>query len=162
MLLAGALHAASCLHQTELVRETPQTRDPLRRQIGALQLRRRSAESKLLQPRILLWASLIERYLGSGSQRRSTPAYYLSDSKQGRSKLTYVKKEALAGVREQCDAREPVEHDIVEGRPFRVFDTDRGRLDGMLYFLLKTGLWGAATEIRPSGLKKSNGVPYNC
>lgn len=56
--------------------------------------------------------------------------------------------------------RERVEHDIVEGRPFRVFDTERGRLDGMLDFLLKTGLWGAATEIRPSGLKKNNGVPY--
>lgn len=56
--------------------------------------------------------------------------------------------------------RERVERDIVEGQPFRVFDTERGRLDGMLDFLLKTGLWGAATEIRPSGLKKNNGVPY--
>jgi hypothetical protein len=56
--------------------------------------------------------------------------------------------------------RERVEQDIVEGRPFRVFDTERGRLDGMLDFLLKTELWGAAAEIRPSGLKKNNGVPY--
>jgi hypothetical protein len=56
--------------------------------------------------------------------------------------------------------RERVEQDIVEGRPFRVFDTERGRLDGMLDFLLKTELWGAATGIRPSGLKKNNGVPY--
>jgi hypothetical protein len=151
LLLAGALHAASCLHQTELVRETPQTRDPLRRQIGALQLRRRSAESKLLQPRILLSASLIERYLGSGSQRRSTPAYYLSDSKQGRSKLTYVKKEALAAVREQCDAREPVEHDIVEGRPFRVFVAKPGRLGGMLDFLLKRDCGAPRPRFAPRG-----------
>jgi DDE family transposase len=56
--------------------------------------------------------------------------------------------------------RERVQQDIVEGRPFRVFDTERGRFDGMLDFLLRTGLWGAATEMRPSGLKKNNGVPY--
>ena len=49
-------------------------------------------------------ASVIERYLGSGTERRSSPAYYLSRSVQGQSKLTYIKKEALAAVRQQCDA----------------------------------------------------------
>ena len=82
----------------------PQAPDPLRHQIGALQLRRRSLESKLLQPRTMLPASLIERYLGSRTKRRSSPAYYLSRSVQGRSKLTYIKKEALTTVRQQCDA----------------------------------------------------------
>ena len=82
----------------------PQASDPLRRQISALQLRRRSLESKLLQPRTMLPASLIERYLGSGAQRRSSPAYYVSRSVQGRSKLTYIKKEALTGVQQQCEA----------------------------------------------------------
>ena len=78
--------------------------DSLRRQISALQLRRRSLESQLLQPRAMLPASLIERYLGSETKRRSSPAYYVSRSVQGRSKLTYIKKEALASVRQQCDA----------------------------------------------------------
>ena len=94
----------------------PKTPDPLRRQIGALQLRRRSLESKLLQPRIMLSASLIERYLGNSSKRRSSPAYYLSGSQQGRSKLTYVKKEALADVREQCDAHRSFRQWLAEWR----------------------------------------------
>lgn len=80
--------------------------DPLRRQISALQFRRRSLESKLLQPRSMSSASLIERYLGGGGKRRSSPAYYLSRSVGGRSKLTYIKKEAFPTVRQQCDAHQ--------------------------------------------------------
>lgn len=53
-----------------------------------------------------------------------------------------------------------VEQDIVAGLPFRVWDTERGRFDGMFDFLLRSGLWAAATEMRPSGLKKDNGIPY--
>src|SRR5438874_342438 len=49
-------------------------------------------------------ASLIERFLRTGSSPRTTPAYYLSHSEQGRSKLTYVKKEDLALVRQHCAA----------------------------------------------------------
>jgi hypothetical protein len=94
----------------------PQTPDPLRRQIGALQLRRRSLESKLLQPRTMLPASLIELYLGSGTKRRSAPAYYLSGSVQGRSKLTYVKKEAVAAVRQQCDAHRSFQQLLAQWR----------------------------------------------
>ena len=56
--------------------------------------------------------------------------------------------------------RECVQQDIVEGRPFRVLDTERGRFDAMLDFMLRSGLWAAATEMRPSGLKKENGIPY--
>ena len=53
-----------------------------------------------------------------------------------------------------------VEQDIVEGRPFQVWDTERGRFDAMLDFMLRSGLWAAATGMRPSGLKKDNGIPY--
>src|SRR3989454_2554700 len=56
--------------------------------------------------------------------------------------------------------RQRVEQDIVEGRPFDAFISERGRFDGMLDFLLKSGLWTAATDMRPSGLKKDNGIPY--
>jgi hypothetical protein len=56
--------------------------------------------------------------------------------------------------------RAQVEQDIVEGRPFEAFLSERGRFDGMFDFLLRNGLWKAATEMRPSGLKKDNGIPY--
>jgi hypothetical protein len=49
-------------------------------------------------------ASLIERYLGNGAKRRSSPAYYLSRSVQGRSQLTYIRKDALPAVRQHCEA----------------------------------------------------------
>jgi Transposase DDE domain len=56
--------------------------------------------------------------------------------------------------------RSRVEQDIVEGRPFQVWDTERGRFDAMFDFLLRSGLWDAATGMRPSGLKKDNGIGY--
>src|SRR5437879_12989177 len=43
-----------------------------------------------------------------------------------------------------------VAQEIVEGRPFQVFDTERGRFDAMLDFMLRSGLWAAATGMRPS------------
>ena len=92
----------------------PRTSDPLRQQIASLQLRRRSLESKLLQPRSLLAGSLVERYLGSGAKRRSSPAYYVSRSVQGRSHLTYVRKESLAAVRQQCEAHRSFQQTLLE------------------------------------------------
>ena len=71
----------------------------LRVQIRALQAQRRSLESKLMQPQPMLAASLIERFLRTSGAPRTTPAYYLSHSEHGRSKLTYVKQEDLALVR---------------------------------------------------------------
>jgi hypothetical protein len=56
--------------------------------------------------------------------------------------------------------RQQVEEDIVEGRPFEAFLSERGRLDAMFDFMLRSGLWTAATGMRPSGLKKDNGIPY--
>src|SRR5881409_1873212 len=56
--------------------------------------------------------------------------------------------------------RARVEQDIVEGRPFDAFVSERGRFDAMFDFLLRSGLWTAATEMRPSGLKKNNGISY--
>jgi len=71
----------------------PKQPDPWRSQIRTLQLRRRSLESQLLQPRPMIAASLLERFLPGGQSRRSSPAYYLSRWQQGRSKLTYVRKQ---------------------------------------------------------------------
>jgi len=82
----------------------PDPAQQLRAQIRALQAERRALESKLMQPQPMLPASLIERFLPSGGSPRTAPAYYLSRSEHGRSKLTYVKKEELAVVRQQCAA----------------------------------------------------------
>jgi DDE family transposase len=56
--------------------------------------------------------------------------------------------------------RARVEQDIVEGLPFEAFVSERGRFDAMFDFMLRSGLWQAATEMRPAGLKKDNGIPY--
>ena len=80
----------------------PHPGDDLRARIRDFQAQRRSLESKLLQPQAMLAASLIERFLGARGSPRTSPAYYLSRSQQGRSKLTYVKKEELATVRLHC------------------------------------------------------------
>lgn len=66
------------------------------------------------------------------------------------------------GFRFWLKDRARVEQQIVDGRPFRVVGTERGRYDAMLDFLLHTGLWAAATGMRPSGLKQDNGIPYGC
>jgi hypothetical protein len=88
----------------------------LRVQIRALQAQRRSLESKLMQPQPMLAASLIERFLRTGGSLRTTPAYYLSHSEQGRSKLTYVKKEDLALVRQRCAAYRTFQQKLKEWR----------------------------------------------
>ena len=96
----------------------PRNPDPLRRQISSLQLRRRSLESKLLEPQALTAGSLVERFLGrnQGEGRRAAPTCYLSRSLQGRSKLTYVKKEELDQVRRQCEAYRAFQHNLRQWR----------------------------------------------
>ena len=82
----------------------PDAYDQLCGQIRTLQGERRALESKLMQPQAMLAASLVERFLLAGECLRHSPSYYLSRSAQGRSKLTYVKKEELDAVRRQCAA----------------------------------------------------------
>jgi len=82
----------------------PDPGQQLRTQIRTLQVQRRAVESKLLQPQPMMAASLVERFLKAGGVARTSPAYYLSRSQQGTSKLTYVKKEDLRVVRQQCAA----------------------------------------------------------
>jgi hypothetical protein len=84
----------------------------LRAQIRALQKQRRAVESKLLQPHAMRAGSLVERYLSAGGKTRGRPAYYLSRSQQGRSKLTYVKQGELAAVQQQCAAHHAFQQDL--------------------------------------------------
>jgi uncharacterized protein YgbK (DUF1537 family) len=90
--------------------------EPLRAQIRSLQAQRRALESRLMQPQSMLPASLIERFLRAGGSSRTAPAYYLSHSEQGRSKLTYVKKEELALVRQQCAAYRVFQQNLKDWR----------------------------------------------
>ena len=94
----------------------PDPAGPLRAQIRTLQAQRRSLESKLMQPQSMLPASLIERFLRAGGSSRAVPAYYLSRSEQGRSKLIYVKKEELAVVRQHCAAYRAFQQNLQEWR----------------------------------------------
>jgi hypothetical protein len=94
----------------------PDVAAQLREQIRNLQTERRSLESKLLQPHPMLPASLIERFLRDGGSPRATPAYYLSRSEHGRSKLTYVNKEDLAVVRQRCAAYRAYQQNLKQWR----------------------------------------------
>src|SRR6266542_4136844 len=94
----------------------PDTATQLRERIRILQAERRSLESKLLQPHPMLAASLIERFLISGGSARATPAYYLSRSVGGQSKLTYVNKEELAVVRQRCAAYRAYQQNLKQWR----------------------------------------------
>ena len=77
----------------------------LRQRLRALREERRKIEDDLLQPGRLLRASLIERFLGSGEQRRATPAYYLSvPGEGGRPRLLYVRQGDLERVRRDVQA----------------------------------------------------------
>jgi hypothetical protein len=69
-----------------------------------------------MQPQSMLAASLIERFLRPGGSPRTTPAYYLSRSQNGRSKLTYVKKDDLALVRQHCAAYRAFQQNLQEWR----------------------------------------------
>ena len=88
----------------------------LRQQIRTFQTERRSLESKLLQPQSMLPASLLERFLRDGGSARATPAYYLSRSVKGRSKLTYVSKEELGDVRRRCIAYRTYQQNLKQWR----------------------------------------------
>jgi len=92
----------------------------LRAQIRHLQAQRRSLESKLMQPQSLRAGSIVERYLRSGGAARARPAYYLSRSQQGRSKLTYVKKEELLALQRQCSAYRAFQQNLKTWRQLTV------------------------------------------
>jgi len=57
--------------------------------------------------------------------------------------------------------RERAVEEILVGAPFRILESECGQYDGLLDFMLQHGLWAAATEMRPSELKKDNGIPFN-
>jgi hypothetical protein len=59
-------------------------------------------QEEILQPRQMISASLIERYLGTKEHKRTSPAFYLSFSQNGKTKLQYVPKNKLKTMRTQA------------------------------------------------------------
>jgi hypothetical protein len=58
----------------------------------------------LLGAQRMIAASLIERHLGTRSRRRAAAAFYLSRAEHGRTRLRYVPKNKLEGVRARTEA----------------------------------------------------------
>jgi len=71
----------------------------LRQEIGKIREELIVLLDRLLGPRRMIAASLIERHLGRRSRRRASSAFYLSRAEGGRTRLTYVAKKKLEGVR---------------------------------------------------------------
>lgn len=76
----------------------------LRQQIAGLRSERARLEYKLLKRRRMLRATLVERYLSAGKQKRKTPAYYLSFPQDGRTVQKYVRLEILSRVKPRAQA----------------------------------------------------------
>jgi hypothetical protein len=74
------------------------------RQLAELRLRREKLEKKLLAcQQSMIEACLVARLELAGGKLRKTPAFYLSRKLKGKTKLTYVRKNQLAAVRQGAD-----------------------------------------------------------
>jgi hypothetical protein len=80
------------------------TASKLRQQIVSLRGERDRLEAAILQRRRMLDACLVERYGLAGGRERGSPAYYLSEKVEGKTRLTYVRKAELRRVRTATDA----------------------------------------------------------
>ena len=65
---------------------------------------REALERGMLRAPRMLAASLIERHLGTREKKRASPAYYLSWSQGGRTRLRHVPKRVLGRVRRVVEA----------------------------------------------------------
>lgn len=76
----------------------------IRQHIAILRLQRERLERKLMAHRRgMIDACLIARKELAGGKLRKSPAFYLSRKIKGKTKLTYVRKVDLAGVRRATD-----------------------------------------------------------
>jgi hypothetical protein len=76
----------------------------IRQRIDRLLVQRHKLERALLgQRHSMLDACLVARRRLAGGKIRKTPAFYLSRKVQGKTTLTYVRKEDLPNVRRQTD-----------------------------------------------------------
>ena len=82
----------------------PRRASRLRQQIRSMSEEMISLMDRLLRPRRMIAASLIERHLGTSSRKRASSAFYLSRAEGGRTRLTYVPKKDLERIRAQTEA----------------------------------------------------------
>jgi hypothetical protein len=71
----------------------------VRQEIHQARDTRERLEKAILDRRVVLQGSLIKRHLGTAAHRRKTPAYYLSRSEEGRTRLVYVPRDQVESVR---------------------------------------------------------------
>ena len=76
----------------------------LRQQIAELRSERTRLECRLLKRRRMLRATFVERYLSTGDGKRTTPAYYLSFLREGRTVQKYVRLQTVSKVRPRTEA----------------------------------------------------------
>lgn len=82
----------------------PKNASKIRQQIAGLSRQREHLEEKLISCRHkMLDACLVARKELAGGQIRQSPAFYLSRKVNGKTKLTYVRKDELGTVRQQTD-----------------------------------------------------------
>ena len=86
----------------------------LRQQLSELRVERARLERKLLLRRRMLRATLVVRYLSTGSGKRKTPAYYLSFLRDGRPVQKYVRLGDLAKVRPKAETWSEFYHLLAE------------------------------------------------
>jgi len=76
----------------------------LRRRIAQLGRELVALQERLLRPRRMIAASLIERRLGTRAHKRASTAFYLSCAEQGRTRLIHVSKGRVERVRGRVEA----------------------------------------------------------
>jgi len=76
----------------------------LRQRIVRLGRELAALQERLLKPRRMIAASLIERRLGTRAEKRASTAFYLSSAEGGRTRLVHVSKDQVERVRERVEA----------------------------------------------------------
>jgi len=76
----------------------------LRQRIAQLGRELSALQSRLLRPRRMTAASLVERRLGTRERKRASTAFYLSYAEEGRTRLVHVPKDKVERVRSRVEA----------------------------------------------------------
>lgn len=93
----------------------PKSASRIRQQIAGLSRQREHLEKKLISCRHrMLDACLVARKELAGGKVRKNPAYYLSRKIDGKTNLTYVRKDELSVVRRQTDRWREFSHTLAE------------------------------------------------
>jgi len=91
------------MHNADTMQD-PRLASTIRQELGRLRTERPLLERELLRRRRMLAASLIERHLGTRTQKRDSAAFYLSWASHGHTRLAYVPKDQVAACRERVAA----------------------------------------------------------